>query len=86
MKRRTFLRMIGLAPVAAALPSMALPKPENPTKIELNPEVTNPLIFRDGKLFFNPANIGQINVGTLGCGKTEIESMSDGSAVMGVFS
>lgn len=29
MKRRTFLRMIGLAPVAAALPAMALPRPEN---------------------------------------------------------
>lgn len=29
MKRRTFLRMISLAPVAAAVPAMALPRPEN---------------------------------------------------------
>lgn len=29
MKRRAFLRMIGLAPVAAALPAMALPRPDN---------------------------------------------------------
>lgn len=29
MKRRTFLRMLSLAPVAAALPAMALPRPEN---------------------------------------------------------
>ena len=30
MKRSTFLRMLGLAPVAAALPAMALPRPEKP--------------------------------------------------------
>ena len=29
MKRRTFLRMLSLAPVAAALPAIALPRPEN---------------------------------------------------------
>ena len=29
MKRRAFLRMIGLAPVAVALPAMALPRPDN---------------------------------------------------------
>lgn len=33
MKRRTFLRMIGLAPVAAAVPAMAMPRAEKPTKI-----------------------------------------------------
>lgn len=30
MKRRTFLRMLSLAPVAAAVPAMALPRPEKP--------------------------------------------------------
>ncbi|MBC8718811.1 hypothetical protein [Ochrobactrum sp. Marseille-Q0166] len=29
MLRRTFLRMLSLAPVAAAVPAMALPRPEN---------------------------------------------------------
>lgn len=34
MKRRTFLRMLGLAPVAAALPAMALPRAEKPVVAE----------------------------------------------------
>jgi hypothetical protein len=30
MKRRSFLRLLGLAPVVVAAPSLALPKPDNP--------------------------------------------------------
>lgn len=33
MNRRRFLSFLGLAPVAAALPAMALPRPDKPTDI-----------------------------------------------------
>lgn len=34
MNRRRFLSFLGLAPVAAAVPAMALPRPEKPTEID----------------------------------------------------
>lgn len=34
MNRRRFLSFMGLAPVVAALPAMALPRPDKPTDIE----------------------------------------------------
>lgn len=33
MNRRRFLSFLGLAPVAAAVPAMALPRPEKPTEV-----------------------------------------------------
>ncbi|UWF67446.1 MULTISPECIES: twin-arginine translocation signal domain-containing protein [unclassified Brucella] len=57
MNRRRFLSFLGLAPVAAAVPAMALPSPEKPTDIDVNPEITKPLIFKDGKLWINQANV-----------------------------
>lgn len=33
MKRRSFLRMLGFAPIVAASPSLALPKSDNPKRL-----------------------------------------------------
>ncbi|MBC8718713.1 hypothetical protein [Ochrobactrum sp. Marseille-Q0166] len=87
MNRRRFLSFIGFAPVAAALPAMALPRPESvketvgragffmevtagehharigasveyPIDYDgLSRDLEKPLIFKDGKLWINPANI-----------------------------
>ena len=74
MNRRRFLSFIGFAPVAAALPAMALPRPDNVKNIVtgeagpemvINPEITKPLVFQDGKFWINPANIGSITAGTI---------------------
>ncbi|APX70745.1 MULTISPECIES: hypothetical protein [unclassified Brucella] len=65
MNRRRFLSFLGLAPVAAAVPAMALPRAEKPTEIDVNPEITKPLIFQDGKFWINPANIGSVEAGIL---------------------
>lgn len=74
MQRRAFLKFLGLAPVAAAVPAMALPRAGNVKNIVtgeagpelvINPEITKPLIFEDGKFWINQANIRSITAGTL---------------------
>ncbi|ALJ98298.1 hypothetical protein BiPBO1_85 [Brucella phage BiPBO1] len=66
MNRRRFLSFLGLAPVAAAVPAMALARAENVKNIVtgeagpemvINSESQKPLIFKDGKLWINPANV-----------------------------
>jgi hypothetical protein len=45
MNRRRFLSFLGLAPVAAAVPAMALPRAEKPTEIDslkVDVELPNP--------------------------------------------
>ncbi len=68
MKRRTFLRMLGLAPVAAAVPAMALPRPEKPAidARGADPEAIGKLeqVVSQQRLDFG-ANIGSITAGTI---------------------
>lgn len=59
MKRRAFLRMLGLAPVVAASTSLALPKPDRPDETvnggsvgELGPELIAPAPARIGNITF----------------------------------
>lgn len=60
MKRRTFLRMLGFAPVAAALPAMALPRAEKPTEI-----AKGKFRMTAETLDVHSANIGSVTTGTL---------------------
>lgn len=70
MNRRRFLSFLSLAPVAAALPAMALPRPENvketvKSTVDMDysigsVELEKPLIFKDGHLQINLAHIRQI--------------------------
>ena len=60
MKRRAFLRMLGLAPVVAASTSLALPKPDRPDEMvregsvgELGPELIAPVPDRIGSIRFS---------------------------------
>ncbi len=85
MKRRTFLRMLGLAPASVALPAMALPRPENVNNIVtgeagpelvINSEITKPLIFKDGKLQINLAHIKQIT------GERDIHERIEGDRII----
>lgn len=86
MNRRRFLSFIGLAPVAAALPTMALPRPDN-VKDTVKPtvdmdyaigsvELEKPLIFKDGKLQINLAHIKQIT------GERDIHERVEGDRII----
>ncbi|WP_273785629.1 twin-arginine translocation signal domain-containing protein [Brucella intermedia] len=59
MNRRHFLSFLGLAPVAAAVPAMALPRAEKPTEIVPVDEIhTNmKMSYDDGTEFIFPVNM-----------------------------
>ncbi|MBB5704302.1 hypothetical protein FHS76_004219 [Ochrobactrum daejeonense] len=61
MNRRRFLSFLGLAPVAAAVPAMALPRAEKPTEIVPLDEVhTNiKMAYDDGTEFIFPVSMPQ---------------------------
>ncbi|WP_285541007.1 hypothetical protein [Brucella sp. NBRC 12950] len=70
MKRRTFLRMPGIGPVAADVPAMVRPRPEN-VKETVKPtfdmdyamgsvELEKAMILKDGHLPINLAHIKKI--------------------------
>lgn len=70
MKRRAFLRMLGIAPVVAAAPAIAITKPNNPKRLAAGGSVgpsrptvvgehpsEHPFIFERGELVINPARL-----------------------------
>jgi len=68
MNRRRFLSFLGLAPVAAAVPAMALPRPEKPAidARGADPEAIAKLkqVVSQQRLDFG-AKIGSITAGTI---------------------
>lgn len=76
MKRRSFLAMLGLAPVAA-VPAVAATPSQSYVRVpisKLNPNTI--LEFTDGVVRMNVAKIGEINSGTI--------RKSDGSFAMDI--
>jgi len=59
MNRRRFLSFLGIAPVAAAVPAMALPRAEKPTDIVPLDEIhTNmKMAYGDGTEFIFPVSM-----------------------------
>lgn len=70
MKRRAFLRLLGIAPVVAAVPAIATTKPDNPKRLAAGGSVrsTRPMVmgehpsehpftFERGELVVNPAHL-----------------------------
>lgn len=71
MNRRRFLSLIGLTPVATAIPTAALARQENTKAIgmvgEIGPEfslpdVPQPIIMKGDKLHMNTANLEPLTV------------------------
>lgn len=70
MKRRAFLRMLGIAPVVAAVPAISTTRPDNPKRLAAGGSVwpsrptvmgehpsEHPFIFERGELVINPARL-----------------------------
>ncbi|MBA8822307.1 hypothetical protein BRY73_02890 [Ochrobactrum sp. P6BS-III] len=60
MNRRRFLSFLGLAPVAAAVPAMALPRAEKPTEV-----AKGTFRMTAETQGVHSANIGSVTAGTL---------------------
>lgn len=73
MKRRSFLRLLGLAPVVAAAPGLAMPRPESPKDIITglsaatdpqfigSEQVSHPIVYEGGQFYLNAGSIRSSN-------------------------
>lgn len=70
MKRRAFLRMLGVAPVVAAVPAVAVTKPDNPKRLAAGGSAVSsrsvmvgecPFVFERGEFMVNATSLRSRN-------------------------